>query len=90
VVSQLCVGVVACHVDGFADVVVRFKVGFSYFLLFSREESSLEFGSMWEWGCWLEHTCLFYAVTEGFYNFMELGFNVLPLLVGKLFMFQSV
>jgi hypothetical protein len=50
----------------------------------------LEFGSMWEWGCWLEHTCLFYAVTEGFYNFMELGFNVLPLLVGKLFMFQSV
>jgi hypothetical protein len=31
-----------------------------------------------------------HVVTEGFYNFMELGFNVLPLLVGKLFMFQSV
>jgi hypothetical protein len=38
---KLRVGVVTCYVDCFADVVMCFKVRFPYFLLLSREESTL-------------------------------------------------
>ena len=42
--------VVARCVDCFTDVVVCFKMGFPYSLLFPREESTLGFGSSGELG----------------------------------------
>lgn len=79
---KLCVRVGACRMDYFADDVMGFKVGFPYFLLLSREESSLEFSPMGEWGYWLRHTSLFYTSAKGIYYLLELGFGFCPLLWG--------
>lgn len=65
--------VVASYMECFANAMVCFEMRFPYCLLYPWEESTLGFGFIRDSGRGLCHTCLFNAVAEGPYDYLEVN-----------------